>query len=224
MPKSVLPASLWTDPVQPPPLSIQTPSIRSLIQRLQTPLAVQSWINSLAYNKAETMRTIRGVVKYHKAHCLEASLAAATILEYHDWPPIILDLDSADNLGHTLFLHRHHGKFGTVGMSRDIGLSGRRPVYKTIRALVQSYAAPYIDRRALITGYAIFDLRRLKSRTWRTSNKNVWSVEQALLNLRHHKLPLSNTYIRRWRQAYLAFKKKNPTIQPTIYRHRKHWL
>jgi hypothetical protein len=195
-----------------------------LIHKLKAPQQIQSWLYSLEYNKSETMRTLRGVVKTKKAHCLEAVLAVATILEHHGYPPIVLDLESADLLGHNLFLYKKNGKFGTVGWSRDIGLNGRKPVYKTIRQLVQSYAAPYIDAKACITSYAVFDLRDLKRDDWRSSTKNVWYVEKTLRELPHQKLPLSKKFISDWRKKYLAFKKKHPKRQPTIYGQQPTWI
>ena len=59
-----------------------------LIRRLDTPARVQAWLNSLPYNDeprpaGETLRSFRQVVRRRTAHCLEAALAAAVILEAH---------------------------------------------------------------------------------------------------------------------------------------------
>lgn len=170
------------------------------------------------------MRTFNGVVRQKQAHCLEAALAAATILEYHGYPPLILDLESKDFTDHTLFLYRHRGKFGAIAMSRDVGLYGRRPVYTTIDALVQSYAIPYIDEHAVIKAYGVLNLQTLKNPVWRTSLKNVWYVEEALRNFPHRKFSLSPAIVRHWRQRYVAFKKKYPNRQPDFYPGKKNWI
>jgi hypothetical protein len=50
---------------------------------------VQQWLNHLPYNAeqdGETLRGFRGVVRTGTAHCLEAALSAATILEQHRYP------------------------------------------------------------------------------------------------------------------------------------------
>ena len=62
-----------------PPLSAFTAAERRLIQRLRTPLAVQRFLNALAYNMEPppgraTLRSFRGVVRHRTAHCLEAAL------------------------------------------------------------------------------------------------------------------------------------------------------
>ena len=195
---------------------------QSLIKRIKTPQQAQAWLKTLAYNPASTMNGLYGVMKTKKAHCLEGVLAVATILEHHDYPSLILDLESADRLDHTLFLFRHRGKYGTVGMSRNVELLGRRPVFKTIRALVQSYVIPYLDPKARITAYGVFDLQRLKNSSWRISEKNLWYVEDALREFPHTKIETSPKTIRAWRKKLAAWKKNFPE-KPFPYPNQKNW-
>lgn len=195
----------------------------SLIRAIKTPRQAQAWLKSLAYNPADTMRGLHGVLKYKKAHCLEGALSIATILEARGYPPLILDLESADGLDHTLFLFREKGKYGAVGMSRDFGLHGRKPVFKTVRALAQSYVIPYIDPKARITAYGVFDLRTLKNNSWLTSEKNLWFVEDALREFPHAKITTSPRTIRIWRKKLARWKKKHPTT-PFPYPNQKLWL
>lgn len=218
----LLPPSSWGS-IPPPPLNLYSKTAQKLIRRLRTPYQVQRWIHSLKYNKQDTVRTLRGVANYKRAHCLEAALAAATILEHRGFPPLILDLESADRLDHTLFVYRQNGKFGTIGLSRDVGLAGRQPVYQNLRTLAQSYAAPYIDHQAAITGYSVLDLRTLKRHDWRTSRRNVWYVERALLKIPHRRLKLSAPFVRTWRQRYTAFKRTHPNRQPNFYPRQHRW-
>jgi hypothetical protein len=70
---------------------------------------VQAWLNHLPYNTetgAETLRSFRGVVRSGRAHCLEAALSAATILEQHRYPPLVLSFESIDLLDHVIFVYR----------------------------------------------------------------------------------------------------------------------
>ena len=46
-----------------------------------------------------TLRSFRGVVRHQTAHCLEAALAAAVILEQHGFPPLVLSFESIDRAG-----------------------------------------------------------------------------------------------------------------------------
>ena len=182
------------------------------------------WPRSLAYDKADTMYGLVGVVKQKKAHCLEGVLSVAALLEPHGYPPLILDLESKDNLDHTLFLYNENGKFGTVAMSRDIGLDGRKPVFKTIRALVQSYVIPYIDAKAEITGYGVLDLRTLEDQSWRRSSKQLWYIEDALLEMEHTSLTTKKSIVKKWREKYLAYKKSFPDLQPDYFPKQETWL
>ncbi|MBW1767316.1 MAG: hypothetical protein JRJ65_09735 [Deltaproteobacteria bacterium] len=57
-----------------------------IICRHRTPYQVQQFLNRLPYNHEkpkETLRSFRGVVRSGSAHCLEAALSAAVILEQH---------------------------------------------------------------------------------------------------------------------------------------------
>src|SRR5205809_5219184 len=112
-----------------------------LIQRLNTPAKVQRWLTLMPYNwerKGGTMRSFREVVKRNQAHCLEAAVAAAVVLEQHGYPPLLLDIESVDLLDHVIFVFQKDGRWGSIARSRDIGLYGRKPVFRNLRHLVWS--------------------------------------------------------------------------------------
>src|SRR2546426_8809272 len=118
-----------------------TPHEWRLIQRLNTPAQVQRWLTLMPYNwerRGGTMRSFREVLKRNEAHCLEAAVAAAVILEQHGYPPLLLDLESIDMLDHVIFVFRRRGRWGSIGRSRDIGLHGRKPLFRNLRQLVWS--------------------------------------------------------------------------------------
>ena len=198
----------------------------ALIRRCNTPLLAQQFITSLPYNReaaGATLQTFRGVVRRRTAHCLEAALTATTILEQHGWPPLLLDLRSADNLDHVLFLFQQHGRWGTVARSRDPGLHGRKPVFASVEALVRSYVLPYIDLTGRIIGWAIYDLRRLRRCNWRLSSRNVWAVERALIANRGHRLAMSEHEYARWHHRYVRFRARYPQRKPLYYPQRHTW-
>ena len=211
----------------PPAPGALRPKEWAVIQKYRTPRQVQAFLRSLPYNwekKGETLRTLRGVVKHWSAHCLEGALAAATILEQHGYPPLFLDFESQDKLDHVLFLFRHCGRYGTVARSRDAGLHGRKPVFRTLHQLVRSYVDPYIDGSGRITGYGVFDLRTLRHCDWRLSEKNVWAVEQALIKFPHKKLRTSDRRYHAMLRKFQAFKKKYPDRPVTFYSNKHQWL
>src|SRR5215475_9552598 len=115
----------------PPALATFTPAERRLIRRLRTPILVQRFLNQLPYNTEpkpdpETLRSLRQVLRHRTAHCLEAALAAACILEQHGFPPLVMSLKSIDYLDHVIFVYRERGRWGSVARSRDPGLHGRK--------------------------------------------------------------------------------------------------
>lgn len=199
-----------------------------LIQRLRTPKQVQDFLRGLPYNwekKGETLRTFRGVVSHWSAHCLEGALTAATILEQHGYPPILLDLESKDGLDHVLFIFRGpNGYYGTVARSRDFGLHGRKPVFRTVRDLVWSYVDPYVDNTGRIIGYGLLDLRKLTRINWRLSSNNVWAVEQALIRMPHKKLRSSDARYRASLRLFRDFKRKFPQAPVDFYHGQHRWF
>src|SRR5215831_10990801 len=107
----------------PPPRPAFTSKEWRLIQHLQTPAQVQAWLTSMPYNwerTGGTMRSFREVVKRHQAHCLEACVSAAVILEQHGYQPLLLDIESWDLLDHVIFVFQKRGLWGSIARSRDI--------------------------------------------------------------------------------------------------------
>ena len=147
----------------PDPESRPSPRERRLIARLRTPAAVQRYLNELPYNQEPRGRRDAAQLPrrgpHGCAHCLEAALFAAVVLEQHGYPPLVLSFESIDELDHVIFVYRRRGRWGSVARSRDPGLHGRKPVFATPRALALSYVDPYVDFTGRVTGYAVVDLR-----------------------------------------------------------------
>jgi hypothetical protein len=204
-----------------------TPREQRLIARLNTPRAVQRYLNRLPYNQEPhgraTQRSFRGVVRHGCAHCLEAALFAAVVLEQHGYPPLVLSFESIDHLDHVLFVYRTNGRWGSVARSRDPGLHGRKPVFATPRALAMSYFDPYVDFTGRITGYSVVDLRVLGDYDWRLSDTNVWKAERVLLDYPHRPIRSSNARVARLRKWYRAFAAAHPGRKPVDYKGRERW-
>jgi hypothetical protein len=200
---------------------------RRLIARLPTPLAVQRYLNQLPYNHEPggraTLRSFRGVARHGCAHCLEAALFAAVVLEQHGYPPTVLSFESSDALDHVIFVYRRRGRWGSIARSRDPGLHGRRPVFATPRALALSYFDPYVDFTGRITGYAVVDLRVMGEYNWRLADTNVWKVERMLLDHPHRAIASSDRHVDRLRGRYRDFVAAYPGHKPVRYRGRERW-
>ena len=189
---------------------------------------MQRFLNALPYNTepppgGPTLRSFRGVARHGTAHCLEAAVSAAAILEQHGYPPLLLSFESIDELDHVLFVYRQDGRWGSVARSRDPGLHGRKPVFRTARDLALSYVEPYVDFTGRVTGYAVVDLRLLGDYDWRLSERNVWKVERLLLDYPHRPIRSSERRIDRLRKWYFAFRRDNPGQKPVVYPGAEHW-
>ncbi|MPZ40455.1 MAG: hypothetical protein GEU95_20865 [Rhizobiales bacterium] len=207
------------------PRAAFTPAERRLIGRLRTPEAVQRYLNRMRYNtepRGDTLRSFRQVVRRGTSHCLEAALFAACVLEQHGYPPLLLTFESVDGLDHVLFLYRRNGCWGTVARSRDPGLHGRKPVFRTLRALTMSYFDAYIDPTGCIEGFGSYNLRKLGRYDWRFARRNMWKVERTLIDVPHQRIKIPHQRVERMRARYLAYREKYGK-KPLFYSGRKTW-
>jgi len=205
-----------------------SPRERRLIAQLRTPRAVQAYLNALPYNQEPhgraTLRSFRGVVREGCAHCLEAALFAAVVLEAHGYPPLVLSFESIDQLDHVIFAYRGTDGWGSIARSRDPGLHGRRPVFATPRALALSYFDPYVDFTGRITGYAVVNLAMVMGGyEWRLADTNVWKVERVLLEYPHRRIASSDARVGALRARYKAFRARFPGRKPVFYEGRRRW-
>lgn len=206
-----------------------TPRERRLVARLRTPAAVQQYLNALPYNQEPhgraTLRSFRGVLRHGCAHCLEAALFAAVVLEQHGYPARVLSFESIDQLDHVIFVYQQRGRWGSIGRSRDPGLHGRKPVFASARALALSYVDPYVDYTGRVKGFAVVDLAAAMGRyDWRFADGNVWKVERVLLDWPHQKIAMAERRYRTLLARYKAYRAANGGRKPIYYAGRDRWM
>jgi hypothetical protein len=226
LPTSASPPLPRTDRLDAAPTLSLTRAERAVVDAHRSPLAVQEWLNNLPYNAevgGETLRSFRGVVRTGTAHCLEAALAAAVILEQHRHPPLVLSFESEDLLDHVIFVYRTATGWGSVARSRDPGLHGRKPLFATPRALALSYDEAYVDYSGRIKAYAVVDLRVMGAFDWRLNARNVWAVERMLLDWPHRPIASSDARIAALRRRYVAFREAHGYKPWRYYRGRERW-
>jgi hypothetical protein len=198
-----------------------------VIEKHRTPAQVQRFLTSMPYNwerQGGTMRSFRQVVRRNQAHCLEAAVAAAVILEQHGYPPLLLDLESHDLLDHVIFVFQKNGLWGSIARSRDIGLHGRRAVFRNLRQLVWSYFDTYIDLSGRIKGYGLTSLYDLGNYDWRFSAKNMHKIEDHLREMPHRVIRSSDRRYQYWHERYQKYKKRYPDKSPVYYDNRNQWM
>ena len=204
-----------------------TPAEWRLIQQLDTPAKVQRYFSSMPYNREKngpTMRSFRELLKYKEAHCLESAVGAAVILEQHGYPPLLLDLESQDLLDHVLFVFRHNGGWGSIGRSRDMGLHGRKPVFRSLRDLAWSYFDPFVDFSGRLKGYALTSLYELDGYDWRFSERQMRKIETHLRTIPHQPLRSSDERYEKLLARYHRYKKRYPDRSPAYYPSRPTWM
>ncbi len=199
-----------------------------LIQRLNTPRKVQLWLNAMPYNaetRGETLRSFRGVLRTRKAHCLEACLAAAVILQQHGYPPILMSIESQDWLDHVVFLYKEDGRWGAIGRSRDPGLHGRRAVFRTPRDIALSYVEGYVDATGRVRAYGVANLdEALPDDNWRFARGNVWRVEQLLIDWPHTKIKTSTKRYKALKAFYVAYRARHGVKPWRHFSGRERWM
>ncbi|PYS71312.1 MAG: hypothetical protein DMF69_10810 [Acidobacteria bacterium] len=204
-----------------------TPKEWKLVQSLDRPAKVQRYLSLMPYNWEKhggTMRSFREMVKHNEVHCLEAAVSAAVVLEQHGYPPLLLDLESQDLLDHVLFVFQEKGRWGSIARSRDIGLHGRKPVFRSIRDLVWSYFDPYVDFTGRIKGYGVTSLYNLGNYDWRFSPRKMTKIEDHLRAMPHKRLQSSDKRYEKLLDRYHKYKKRYPDRSPSYYSSRSQWL
>lgn len=183
--------------------------VEKLARKYKTPEQVQKLLRGMNYNheiKGETLRSAEKALKVGAAHCLEACFIAAAILEKHGYPPLVMSIESVDQLDHVIFLYKKNGKWGSIARSREEGLHGRPAIYRSLRNLAYSYSDPFIDKTGRVKGFQIANLDDTKT-DWRASTKNVWAAEQYLIDIPHRKLKISDV---RYKKMFRSYAKRGP--------------
>ena len=204
-----------------------TASEWKLIQRLNTPAKVQRFFSTLGYNRevnGGTLRSFRELIKRKEVHCLEAAVGAAVILEQHGYPPLLLDLESQDLLDHVIFVFKENGRWGSVARSRDIGLHGRKAIYRSLRDLAWSYFDPFVDFTGRLKGYGLANLHDLDNYDWRFSPRRMLKIEDHLRAMPHKPIHSSDERYQALLDRYRKYKKRFPDRTPSYYDNRLTWM
>lgn len=184
-----------------------TNSETTLFKKLNTPVKVQDFLDSLKINfeeNGETVMSPRFVIKTQKAHCMEGAMLAAAILEFHGQEPLVLDLRSAKHdLDHVVAVFKVKGFWGSISKTNHAVLRYREPIYKTIRELALSFFHEYFDvkgRKTLREYSNILNLKYFNRLEWRTTEQDLFEIPEYLDTIKHFKI-LNLSQIKNLRKA-----------------------
>lgn len=146
-------------------------ALRSRFCALDSPAAIQHYLDELPYIGEERDRCPLDVMKDGQCHCLDGGLFAALALRGIGQPGLLVDLVPArDAQGrnldddHVLAIYQRGGLWGAVAKSNFAWLRFREPVYRSLRELAMSYFEMYfsIEARKVLRGYTRpLDISRL---------------------------------------------------------------
>jgi len=176
--------------------------IHLLSLKYKTPKQVQNFLRKSPYNRSDTLQSAETSARKKTAHCFEAAILAAAILERHGYPPLVISFESRDDLDHVIYVFQEKGKWGAIARSRDEGLHGRPPIFRTLKALALSYYEPYVDKTGEILAFQIAHLDD-SGADWRFSSRNIWKAENYLLEIPHQSIRQSRRRYQRLKTAYL---------------------
>jgi len=124
---------------------------------LDSPAAIQAFLDGIAYSADPFYRCPRRVVADAKAHCFDGALFAAAALRPLGVPPVVVEMLSERDDSHMLAIFKRDGRWGAIAKSNFVGLRFREAVYTSLRELVMSYFEGFynVDREKTLRGYTV---------------------------------------------------------------------
>lgn len=158
--------------------------LRNTFNQLNTPFAIQNYLDELPYKGEERNRSPLNVMLDGQAHCLDGGFLASLCLWRIRFKPLLIDLvpEPGTDDDHVLALYQIEGRWGALAKSNYVNLGFREPVYRSLRELVMTYFEHYVNtyKQKTLTGYTRpFDASRYTGLNW------AW--DEAGANILYHK-------------------------------------
>lgn len=161
------------------------------IKKLDTPIAIQNYLDSISFNheeKGETCMSPRRVMREKKAHCLEGAMFAYTALTLQKRKPLLVNLKvNQKDYDHVITLYKERGYWGAISKTNHAVLGFRDPVYRTVRELVMSYFHEYFlikTGEKTLLGYSRpFSMSRFGTK-WVTNENDLWTIAEAIYDMK----------------------------------------
>src|SRR5512142_1898328 len=158
-------------------------NLRKKFLSLNTPFAIQQYLDTLVYKGEERDRSPLQVMLDGQSHCLDGGFRAALAWWRIGFQPLIIDIvpDPGKDDDHVLALYQIEGRWGAVAKTNYVFLGFREPVYKNLRELVMTYFEHYVSIHQLkvLRGYT----RPLDASRYTHLN---WAWDEAGANQLYH--------------------------------------
>jgi hypothetical protein len=156
---------------------------------LDSPAAIQEFLDGLAYSPEEIYRCPSTVLRDGKGHCYDGAVLAAAALRRIGFPPLIVEMLPwvGHDDDHILAVFKLDGRWGAVAKSNFVGLRYRDPVYASLRELVMSYFDVFfnLNREKTLRGYTLpLNLARFDRLQWTTRDETMDDIATGLENSR----------------------------------------
>jgi len=159
-------------------------ALRKKLQQLDSPFAIQNYLDSLTYIGEERDRSPLNVMLDNQSHCLDGGFLAALCLWRIGFQPLLIDIVPypGEDDDHVLALYKIEGRWGALAKSNYVNLGFREPVYKSLRELVMTYFEHYVSvhQEKMLRGYT----RPLDASRYTHLN---WAVDEAGANKLYYK-------------------------------------
>ena len=200
-------------------LAMLTEQERSLFTSLDSPAAIQRFLDSIPYSTDEGNRAPLQVLRDRTAHCLDGALFAAAALRRLGEPAILVDLQTEPGIDddHVLVLFRRADHLGALAKSNFPWLRYREPIHRNLRELVMTYFEPYFsaNRQKTLRYYTYpLNLKRFDRRNWLWREETANDIEQALFSRRRVSLLAPNMAARLQEVDDLTFRSGMMGVNP----------
>jgi hypothetical protein len=134
--------------------------------------------------------SVREVLKWNRAHCIEGALIAALAFWFHGERPLLVDLSANDeDNDHIIAVFKINGYWGAISKGNHAYGRYRDPIYRTLRELVMSYFHEYYNpkgNKTLRTYSRPLDLSHYKPEEWITG-KDSWNIASDICGVAHYR-------------------------------------
>lgn len=191
----------------------------AVLKRLNTPQKIQDFVSAIPQNferDGDSCMSVREVLRWNRAHCIEGALVAALAFWFHGEKPLLLDLSANDeDDDHIIAVFKKDGCWGAISKGNHAYGRYRDPIYRTLRELVMSYFHEYYNpkgNKTLRTYSRPLDLSLYEPEVWITG-KDSWTIASDICDIAHYR------FISKQQEKIL---KPVDDVQLRIMKHRVH--